>query len=119
VLNETGLIRFKKVVYFFKRIKKEFIKEIHKEPLVRYLRINKTREAVAVCYYFLFILRIVKRVVKKCNIYNKLKVTTHKLYKLLMLLFTLKELQISIAIDFIVKLLLLKELITRTTYNSI
>jgi hypothetical protein len=46
LLDETGLIRFKEVVYLLKKVKKEFVKEIHKEPLVRHLGINKTREAV-------------------------------------------------------------------------
>jgi Integrase zinc binding domain len=92
VLNKTRLIRFKKVVYFLKKVKKEFVKEIYKELLVRHLRINKTKEAVAVCYYFPFIFRIVERVVKKCNICNKSRTAMHKLYRLLMLLLTLKEL---------------------------
>jgi hypothetical protein len=40
------------MVYLPKKVKKEFVKEIYKEPLVRHLGIDKTREAVAVCYYF-------------------------------------------------------------------
>jgi hypothetical protein len=92
MLNKTRLIRFRKIVYLLERLRKEFVKEIYKEPLVRHLGIDKTREAVAACYYFLSISRIVKRVVKECNIYNKSKAATHKLYRLLMLLLTLKEL---------------------------
>jgi hypothetical protein len=80
------------MVYFLEKLRKEFVKEIHKEPLVGHLGINKTREAVAACYYFLFISRIVKKVVKECNICNKSKAATHKLYRLLMLPLTLKEL---------------------------
>jgi Integrase zinc binding domain len=86
------LIRFKRIVYLLEKLKKEFVKEIHKELLVRHLRINKTREAIAACYYFLSISRIVKKVVKECNIYNKSRAATHKPYRLLMLLLTLKEL---------------------------
>jgi hypothetical protein len=71
VLNETRLIRFKRGVYLLKRIRKEFVKEIYKKPTVRHLRINKTREAVTRCYYFPSISRIVERVVKECNVYNK------------------------------------------------
>jgi hypothetical protein len=80
------------MVYFPKRIRKEFVKKIYKELLIRHLRINKTKEAVAVCYYFPFILRMAERVVKEYNIYNKSKSATHKPYRLLMLLSTLKEL---------------------------
>jgi hypothetical protein len=92
VLNETGLIRFKGVVYLPKKVRKEFVKEIYKEPTVRHLRINKTREAVAACYYFPFISRIVEQVVKECNTCNKSRAVTHKPYRLLMLPSTLKEL---------------------------
>jgi Integrase zinc binding domain len=67
VLNETRLIRFRRVVYFLKRVKKEFVKEIYKELLVRHLRIDKTREAVTGCYYFSSISRIVEQVVKECD----------------------------------------------------
>jgi hypothetical protein len=86
------LIRFRKIVYLLKKLRKEFVKEIHKELLVEHLGINKTKEAVAACYYFLSISRIVERVGKECNIYNKSKATTHKPYRLLMLLLTLKKL---------------------------
>jgi hypothetical protein len=92
VLNKTRLIRFKGVVYLPKRVKKEFVKEIYKKLLVRHLGIDKTKETVAACYYFLFISRIVEQVVKECDICNKSKTATYKPYRLLMLLLTLKEL---------------------------
>jgi hypothetical protein len=79
------------MVYLPKKVKKEFVKEIYKEPLVRHLRIDKTKEAVATCYYFPFISRITERVVKECDIYNKSRIAIHKLYKLLMSLATPKE----------------------------
>jgi Integrase zinc binding domain len=92
MLNKTRLIRFKRIVYFLEKLRKEFVKEIYKELLVRHLGIDKTKEAVAACYYFPFISRIAEKVVKECNICNKSKTATHKPYRLLMLLLTLKEL---------------------------
>jgi hypothetical protein len=92
VLDKTRLIRFKGVVYLPKKVKKEFVKEIYKEPTVRHLRIDKTKEAVTACYYFPFISRIMERIVKKYDICNKSRTMTYKLYRLLMLLSTLKEL---------------------------
>jgi hypothetical protein len=80
------------MVYLPKKLKKEFVKEIYKEPLVRHLGIDKTREAVTAYYYFPSMSRIAERVVKECNVYNRSRTATHKLYKLLMLLSTLKEL---------------------------
>jgi hypothetical protein len=107
------------VVYFFEKVKKEFVKRIHEEPTVGHLRIDKTREAVAVRYYFLSIFKVAKRVVKEYDICNKSRTATHKLYELLMSLLTLKELYTLIAIDFIVKLLLLREPLTGIVYNLI
>jgi hypothetical protein len=92
MLDETGLIRFRGVVYLLKKIRREFVKEIYKELLVRHLRINKTREAVIAYYYFPSISRIAERVVKEYDIYNKSRTATHKLYKLLMSLLTPREL---------------------------
>jgi hypothetical protein len=68
VLNKTRLIRYKRIVYFLKRIRKEFTKELYKELTIRHLRIKKTRDTVAACYYFPSIKRIVKQVVKECDI---------------------------------------------------
>ena len=59
-LNKERLIKFKKVVYFLELIRKQFTKELYKELTIRYLRINKTKDIVVACYYFLLILRIVK-----------------------------------------------------------
>jgi Integrase zinc binding domain len=92
VLDKTRLIRFKRVVYLSKKVRREFVKEIYKEPLVRHLGIDKTREAVAACYYFLSIFRIVEKIVKECDICNKLRTATHKPYRLLISLLTPKEL---------------------------
>jgi Integrase zinc binding domain len=92
VLDKTGLIRFREIVYLLKKLRKEFVKEIHKELLVRHLGIDKTREAVAACYYFPSISRIAERIVKEYDICNKLRLATHKPYRLLMSLLTPKEL---------------------------
>ena len=67
-LNKTRLIRFKKIVYFLKSIKKLFVKKLYKALTLRHLRIKKTKDKVAKCYYFPLIKRIVKRVIKKCDI---------------------------------------------------
>jgi hypothetical protein len=68
-LNKTGLIRFRRMVYLLERIRKEFTKELYKKLITRHLRIKKTRDAVVACYYFSFIIRIVKQIVREYNIY--------------------------------------------------
>jgi glutamate racemase len=56
------------MIYLLEQIRKEFTKELYKELITKHLRIKKTRDAVVACYYFPFIKRIVKQVVKECNI---------------------------------------------------
>jgi hypothetical protein len=91
-LNKTSLIRFKRMIYFLEQIRKELTKELYKELTTRHLRVKKTRDAVAACYYFPFIKRIVKQVVKEYNIYQKAKALRKHLYRLLKLLDTPLEL---------------------------
>jgi hypothetical protein len=71
------------VVYLPERIRKEFTKELHKEPTTGHLRIEKTRDAVAACYYFPSIKRVVEQVVKECDICQKAKALRKHLYRLL------------------------------------
>jgi hypothetical protein len=68
-LNKNRLIRFKRMVYFLKKIRKEFTKKLYKELTTRHFRNEKTRDVVATRYYFPFIIRMVERVVKECDIY--------------------------------------------------
>jgi sulfur relay (sulfurtransferase) DsrC/TusE family protein len=90
-LNKTRLIRYKGVVYLLEQIKKEFTKELYKELTIRHFKIKKTRDTVVAYYYFPFIKRIVKQVVKEYNICQKAKVLRKHLYKLLKLLNTPSE----------------------------
>jgi hypothetical protein len=91
-LNKNGLIRFRRMVYLLEKIRKEFTKELYKELTTRHLKNEKTRDVVVACYYFPFIIKMVERVVKKCDIYQKAKTVRKALYSLLKLPNTLKEL---------------------------
>jgi glutamate racemase len=91
MLNKTRLIRYKGVVYFLEQIRREFTKELHKDLTTRHLRIKKTRDAVAACYYFPFIKRIVKQVIRDYDICQRTKTLRKHLYKLLKLLNTPSE----------------------------
>jgi hypothetical protein len=68
VANKTRIIRFKRMVYLLVLIRKQFVTEIYKELITRHIRIKKTRDTVARRYYFPSILKIVKQVVKECDI---------------------------------------------------
>jgi hypothetical protein len=91
-LNKNGLIRFKGMVYLLEKIRKEFTKKLYKELTTRHLGNEKTRDVVAARYYFPFIIRMVERVVKECDICQRAKTVRRALYSLLKLLNTLKKL---------------------------
>ena len=68
-LNSLRLIRFKRIVYFLEQIRKQFVKELYKTLMLRHLKIKKTQNKVAKCYYFLLITKIVKQVFKEYKVY--------------------------------------------------
>jgi hypothetical protein len=67
-VDDTGLIKFKGVVYLPKTVRKPLVKELYKEPFKGHLRIEKIKDAVAIRYYFPSILRMVEQVVKECDL---------------------------------------------------
>jgi hypothetical protein len=62
---------------------------------------------------------VVKEIIGKYNIYIRNKVLYHALYRIIQILDILKTPWISIVLDFVVKLLLSRDLITGVEYNSI
>ena len=90
-VDESGLIRFKGMVYLLELIRKQFVRELHKALTTGHLGIEKTRDKVAKHYYFPLIKRMVERVIKECNICQCTK-TVHRVpYGQLMSPSTLKE----------------------------
>jgi hypothetical protein len=67
-LDSLGLIQFKGIVYLLERIRKQFVKELHKALTSRHLGIEKTRNKVVECYYFPLITKMVKQVLKECEV---------------------------------------------------
>jgi hypothetical protein len=117
--DDYGVIRFQGVVYLPEKVRKEFTKEIHKALTSGHMGIDRTRDQVAEKYYFPSIKRIVERVVRECDICQKAKPVRHAPYGLLLSPKTPTEPWASIAIDFIVKLPLLVDLLTGAEYDSI
>jgi len=118
-LDDLGLIQFKGIVYLLEQIRKQFVKELHKAPTSGHLRIKKTQNKVAECYYFSLITKIVEQVLKEYEVCQKTKAVYKALYRLLMSPNTPKEPWASIAIDFIMKLLLLREPLTGAVFDAI
>ena len=61
----------------------------------------------------------VKTYVNKCNLCHKIKSARHRPYKEMRTALTLAQLWASIIINFIVKLLLLKKILTKVIYDLI
>src|SRR5271166_749800 len=70
-------------------------------------------------YYILELQSLVKKELAKCNLCNRSKASRHLLYRLLQLINALEAAWKVVTIDFIVKLLPSKELMTETVFNSI
>jgi hypothetical protein len=70
-------------------------------------------------YYFLGIYKIIKEVISEYNIYIRNKASRHTLYKIIQSPDILRTPWTSIILDFVVKLLLLQDLITRIKYDFI
>jgi len=56
------------MVYLLEQIKKQFVKELHKAPTSGHLKIKKTQNKVAKCYYFPLITKIVEQVLKEYKV---------------------------------------------------
>jgi len=56
------------MVYLLEQIRKQFVKELHKALTSGHLGIEKTRNKVAECYYFPLITKMVKQVLKECEV---------------------------------------------------
>jgi hypothetical protein len=107
------------LVYILFLLVIKFVQYQHELPVYRYQRIDKTFEQLSRDYYFPAIKTAVEKVVQECNLYIKAKAVQYISYRLFKLLPVLKGAWKSIAIDFIVKLLLSKESITKEEFDSI
>ena len=76
-------------------------------------------KAIFWLYYFSHMRKKVQSYVNKCDICHKIKSARYKLYKEIRTVLTLDWLWASVIINFIVKLLLSKKLLTKVIYNLI
>jgi hypothetical protein len=81
--------------------------------------VARTWEKLAKRYYFLGIRRIVKEIISEYNTYIWNKASRYTLYRIIQTLDILKTPWTLIALDFVVKLLLLQDLIIGIEYDSI
>jgi hypothetical protein len=95
------------------------VTEQHVLPAHGHQGITKTFERIARNYYFPGLRKQVETVVLECNVCSKSKSSRHTPYGLVKSPPTLDGAWKSIALDFIVKLPLSKELMTKVKYDSI
>ena len=91
----------------------------HNDLLSKYWGIHKMIEAISSSYYFLHIRKKVDSYINKCNICHKIKSLKHKSYKEIRTALTSIWPWALIAMNFIVKLLFLKKLLTKVFCNVI
>ena len=76
-------------------------------------------KAISQSYYFLHIQKKVENYVNKCDICHKIKLSRHKPYEEIRTTLTSAQLWVSIVMNFIIKLLLSKKLLTEVFYDVI
>jgi hypothetical protein len=118
-IDEQGLIRFKGLVYIPSGIRRILVTEQHALPAHGHQGITKTFERIARSYYFPGLRKQVETVVLECDVCSKSKSSRHAPYGLLKSPPTPDGAWKSIALDFIVKLPLSKEPMTKVKYDSI
>ena len=113
------LILFKELVYVSEHQQKNIIQIYHNKSLREYWEVHKIIEAISQLYYFSHMQKKVQIYVNKCDLCHKIKSFRHKSYKEMRTVSTSDQLWASVVINFIVKLLLLKKLLTKVIYDSI
>ena len=117
--KEKGLLLFQGLVYVPVSLQRKLIEESHSNKTHGHQGIDKTIERLTRTYYFSHMRKKVKEIVRKCDICWRSKADQHKPYGLLKSLRTSERPWASITLNFVIKLLKLKEPLTKAVYDSI
>ena len=91
----------------------------HNKLLREHWEIYKIIEAIFWSYYFSHMQRKVQDYMNKCDLCHKIKSSRHKSYREMRTVLTSDQLWASIVINFIIKLLPSKKLLTKVIYDLI
>ena len=91
----------------------------HNELLREHHEVHKTIKAIFWSYYFSHMRKKVQDYINKCDLCHKIKSVRHKSYKEMRTVLTPDQLWASIVINFIIKLLPSKKLLTEVIYDLI
>ena len=117
--TSDDLILFKKLVYVLKHQQKDIIQMYHNESLRDHQETHKMIKTIFWSYYFPHMRKKVQSYVNKCDLCHKIKSVRHRSYEEMRTASVSDWLWASVVINFIVKLLLLKKLLTKVIYNLI
>ena len=113
------LLLFQGLVYVLEHQQRDTIQMYHDESLEEHHEIYKTIKAIFWLYYFLHMWEKVRKYMNKCNLCHKIKPSRHRSYGKMKQALTSDWLWALMVMNFIVKLSLSKELLTKVFYNSI
>ena len=118
-LSLSKTLLFKGAIYVPASLRKQLVKEQHELPAHGHQGIGKTLERLTRTYYFPGMKNHVEKVIKECDICSRNKVSRHSPYGQLKTPATPKGAWKAIALDFVVKLPLSREPLTKVEYDSI
>ena len=117
--SETGLVLFQGRIYVPESVRNEVIRIHHDEPTAGHRGIYKTTEAIGQNYYFPRLRKKVEEYIARCDTCHKTKSSRHQPYGMMGTASTPDRPWASIAMDFIVKLPLSEEPLTKVKYDSV
>ena len=113
------LLLFQELIYVSEHQQKDIIWIYHDKSLRKHHEIHKIIEAIFWSYYFLHMQEKVKKYMNKCDLCHKIKLSRHRSYKEIRQTLTSDWFWTSIVMNFIVKLLFSKKLLTEVFYDLI
>ena len=117
--TDNRLILFKELVYVSEHWQQNIIWMYYNDLLRDHWGLHKIIKALFWSYYFSHMWKKVQDYVNKCDLCHKIKSLKHKSYEEIRTVSTSNWLWASIIINFIVKLLLSKKLLTKVIYDLI
>ena len=117
-INDS-LILFKRLVYVSEHQQKDIMWMYHDKSLRGHQGTHKTIKAISQSYYFSHMRKKVQNYVNKCDLCHKIKSVRHRSYEEMRTALTLNQPWASIVMNFIVKLPLSKEPLTKVIYDLI
>lgn len=113
------LLLFEGLIYVPTKCRQELVDNFHSSQIHGHQGIDKTLERITRTYYFPGIRKYVEEFIRKCDICRRTKHDRHRPYGLMKSPTTPPGAWTSIALDWIVKLPLSEEPVTKVKYDSI